>query len=106
MWKWISNAIDKRSLDHPEEYIRDSVNILKEKWCKKNGFGNDSRCFFCEYGAIANTEDTCLSCPGRLVDRNFYCVNSAYAFDIKPKKFYQKLLKLNAKRIAKRKAKK
>ena len=66
------------------------VCILKKEWVKENevsaGPGN---CFFCNYA------ETCLDCPGGLVDASFHCWNEKYDYETNPPAFYKELLRLN-----------
>lgn len=57
-------------------------------------------CFFCEYADehFDHQYRFCSQCPGRLVGKRFNCRNAAYNYREEPKKFYQKLLQLDAKR--------
>ncbi len=72
-----------------------SVVTLKLSWCIKNGFkGVRSYCFFCEF--THNADESCETCPGRLVDPEFCCGNLAYDYRSKPLLFYEKLLKLKS----------
>lgn len=98
MWKWIAKKAEQDS--------ELNVDDLKSEWLKKHPrFGkvyND--CFFCEYLEQHPTTDdeSCPTCPGRLVSKRFNCMdNVTYNFSYKPIKFYQKLVELNEKRKSK-----
>lgn len=89
MWKWIAKNW-KRS---------DNVVALKRKWLEKNGFTYGSiaaLCFFCDHARLASCTVDCRKCPGKLVNSRFYCMNESYNYYEKPKKFYAKLLHLDA----------
>lgn len=92
MWKWVA-----------EHYIEgiNTVEQLKEQWIEENGFRlkhTCSDCFFCDYSNRQKNTNCSVSCPGTMVAPRFDCFNSAYHYDDKPEKFYQKLLKMNQKR--------
>lgn len=93
MWEWVAEQI-KQGTDL-------DVDALKEKWLRKythiRSLYND--CFFCEYLKRHCTEGDCSTCPGKLVNKRFYCNNQTYHYDRKPLKFYQKLVKMNEKRL-------
>jgi hypothetical protein len=93
MWKDITTL---------SEYEDMSIIDAKESWMENNGYDYASStdyCFFCDY--TQEREVGCDSCPGRLVAPQFSCCNIAYHYEHKPKKFYQKLLKMDKKRRAK-----
>ena len=93
-WKWIVKQI-KAGDTH-------CVAILKRQWTTANGYDKDeieSECFFCEYCRFRNRG--CGHCPGKLVNKRFNCANTTYEYDVKPLKFYAKLLELDKKRKAK-----
>lgn len=89
MWKWISENWKKG----------DNVVTMKKRWLRNNGFNAGSiknYCFFCDYHS--NENEDCEICPGKLINSQFHCQNVTYNYYLKPKKFYAKLLHLNAKR--------
>jgi hypothetical protein len=81
-----------------------NVSSLKSIWRLKHGFhGTRTNCFFCEYADeyypfIGFIRTNCSHCPGRLISRSFNCCSRLYNYNGNPKKFYQKLLQLDAKR--------
>ena len=86
MWKWIAKNWKKG----------DNVIAVKKEWLENNGFDANeiySRCFFCNY-----CSGVCKHCPGVLTHPQFHCQNTSYDYYAKPKKFYAKLLHLDAKR--------
>lgn len=92
MWKWVSENYDPEAND---------VYGLKEQWMEENGFKlkhTASDCFFCDYADRQEDTACSVSCPGAMVAPRFNCDNDAYSFDEKPKKFYQKLLRMDQKR--------
>jgi len=94
MWKWIDKQIEKDK----DLYAGD----LKWQWLRENSIGTlHMGCFFCEYDLRESGEDHCISCPGKLINKRFECERVTYCWADKPRKFYQKLLQLNAKRKAK-----
>lgn len=102
MWRWIAKI--KKNERNVEVYA------LKKEWLKNHGFRCktiNSDCFFCEYvyghsRPIAN----CYLCPARKVDKEFDCVETSYDHSYYPVKFYNKLVSLNRKRLAKKRKKK
>lgn len=95
MWKWIAEQI---KIDHTQ-----SVSELKRLWLKNNKFHTlhlRSRCFFCAYAS--HFGNTCDNCPAKLIDKNFHCINQEYNYEFATIKFYQKLVRLNKKRLSKR----
>ena len=90
MWRWIAKVWTPDGLD---------VDILKVQWMKDNGFEDiESGCFFCD---ISKYIDSCIDCPGRLVNLHFKCSNWEYSWSYKPVEFYKELLRLNKIRKAK-----
>ncbi len=87
MWKWISENWNPGR----------SVEIMKRRWLKDHRFKNApiSHCFFCQHNAF---HADCSDCPGRLVSKRFHCENVSYDYYNRPKRFYAKLLELDAKR--------
>lgn len=83
------------------EYINMNVGDAKRKWKLANGYASKgANCFFCHYSQVTKTVISfCANCPGVLVDKTFNCCNRAYSYDIKPKKFYQELVRLNKIRL-------
>lgn len=83
MWKWISENYEETG---------ENVDRLKLRYMDDNErLGHvPASCFFCLYATL------CENCPGALVDPSFKCKNSEYHYQLKPKKFYQELLRLNA----------
>ncbi len=94
MWKWISENWKEG----------DNIVAMKRRWLVKNKFDANSinaYCFFCDYRF--DESFGCELCPGKLVNLRFYCQNKTYDYYSKPKKFYAKLLHLNAIRKGKNK---
>ena len=93
MWKWIVKQVDKGD--------ETGVEALKKEWLRTHGYDEyvSGSCFFCDYDRL-NGDDNhyCASCPGRLVLESFSCTDTFYNYYNKPKKFYKKLLELDAKR--------
>ena len=89
MWKWI-DKVWKPGM---------SVVVLKKEWLEKwmPAANINSDCFFCEYD-VQNGLESCNCCPGRLVNLRFTCDRKTYNYFKHPKKFYQKLLQLDARR--------
>ena len=92
MWKWVS-----------ENYIAglNTVEELKKRWLYENKIRMGWRglsCFFCDYSNHQKNKACSKSCPGAKVSPNFDCLNPAYYFTSKPRKFYQKLLRMDRKR--------
>ncbi|KKN01488.1 hypothetical protein LCGC14_1127170 [marine sediment metagenome] len=96
-WKWIDKQLDKDSLA--------GIVSLKRQWCRVKEFKDvTADCFFCEYNnqkGSAEDRDNCKNCPGRLINRKFYCDNGTYDYNRHPRKFYKKILGLNKKRLDK-----
>jgi len=95
MWKWIAENYDSEF---------NTVRQLKEQWMKENGFRlkyTYTDCFFCDYSNRQKDIECEVSCPGAMVAPGFHCGADAYHFDEKPKKFYQKLLRMDRKRRSK-----
>jgi hypothetical protein len=93
MWKWIDKTWQ----------LGMDIEALKEEWLNKYKpqLEIDSNCFFCDYEAQHNTNEIllcCKFCPGKLVSSRFSCMNKTYHYQNHPKKFYKKLLQLDAKR--------
>ena len=104
MWAWIAKERRKSR--------RLNVMDLKAKWRKKH-FPNKKikfNCFFCEYN-MQHKGSLCSECPARKIDSklgSFWCEEGrggpegTYWFS-RPIAFYNKLVSLNRKRLAKRK---
>lgn len=95
MWKWIAGQIEQGSTS--------TIDTLKAQWLRRHPrFGEIyNNCFFCEYlnQHPTNKKGDCPTCPGRLVNRQFNCMdNATYNFGKKPLEFYAKLLELDKKR--------
>lgn len=95
MWRWIAKQWRAGRRD---------VDALKREWLEKHGYKgikiyND--CFFCQYVAKLK-ELSCSFCPGRKIDIIFNCNRVEYNFKCNPIAFYNKLVSLNRKRLAKR----
>lgn len=92
-WKWLVKEIKA----HPDA----NIHVLKRKWVKLQGYGEDGvddDCFFCEYAGQREKfggEFGCRGCPARKVDKEFHCSNVDYNYCSKPIKFYKKILELN-----------
>lgn len=118
MWKWIVENLPC-SICRPASYeIEDLLIGMKQKWLHKIGKYEgyiENECFFCQFAIDKFAEDRsisrstrqndifdyCKCCPGVLVQRSFSCQAKAYAWNMRPEKFYKKLLELNSKRIQK-----
>lgn len=100
MWKWIAKQGRAGC---------DDIYALKYDWVKAHGFGDwvlCANCFFCEYAekiAIESDIPFCSNCPGQKVDCHFRCRGTDYEYAKHPIEFYNKLVSLNRKRLAKRK---
>jgi len=98
MWKWISE--NYRFFASPffnTEKAKDYYLTNIRKAIKKP----NADCFFCDYVDQEYREgglSKCSSCPGRLVDDKFHCVDELYSYTNHPVKFYKKLVSLNARR--------
>ena len=91
-WRWIV----KEKIAHKRRW----VSTLKVQWLHDNRFKDLSGdCFFCDYG---EAENSCRSCPGRLVDSSFSCQREAYHYIYNPFAFLAELLRLNRIRKAKK----
>ena len=106
MWRWII----KKLRINPELDIEE----LKDEWLEKHYPQIDlmSSCFFCEYDYQRRLKSKakrfwdCPFCPMRIVDKSlkaFCCLNTDFWYEKKPIAFYNKLVSLNRKRLAKRK---
>ena len=96
MWRWIAKMIREGS----ELFVSE----LKDQWLRDHGYEHEVwlTCFFCGY--IHHPKRTCdTNCPARMIDRNFNCHNPDYDYQSKPIAFYNKIVSLNRKRLAKRK---
>ena len=100
MWKWI---------DKVWEFDGAPVEVLKAVWMDDHGFEAtiEEDCFFCEYDVQQGCEieediDRCTYCPGVLVNALFHCTRKSYNYAEQPRKFYKKLLELDAKRKVKK----
>lgn len=96
MWKWIT------------ETWKPGMNVyyLKGQWLQAHDYEIKniiSDCFFCNYDVNHRKDEEfeCSSCPGKLVSKRFNCCRLSYCHNIKPLKFYKKLLQLDAKRKSK-----
>lgn len=111
MWKWISENLPIYFIKLNYSQRRYVVCDLKKKWLKSHHFKDKKNwCFFCEYSMAYSTAiKNCECCPGRLIQlrlKTYWCEhgrnenNNKYrlAWHWNPKAFYQRLLKLNAKR--------
>ena len=56
----------------------------------------ESKCYFCDF--TQHHTENCNSCPGKIVDTRFNCLNVSYHYDDSPKAFYRKILQLDKKR--------
>lgn len=110
MWKWIAKQIRKYKNFHQLSIAGKTEIIfqLKRKWCRKNKYNTlNFDCFFCEYAKNSSyTSRNCEeNCPARKIDKEFNCHNLKYDFIRRPITFYNKLVSLNKKRLAKKKKK-
>jgi len=103
MWKWIAKEVKNGS--------KDSNDVLKELWLEKNKkqwedwathswLEND--CPFCEYSYRKDKvgQHICTNCPARLLNpklRRYWCEGNV-SWQDDPRKFYQKIQRLNRKR--------
>ena len=103
MWRWI--AKQKR------EGSRKRTDVLKREWLRLHKIPTDAQpnnaCYFCEYNNEHNRggnqdTDTGCTCPGNRIDKKFDCCHSEYHFYKHPIAFYNKLVSLNRKRLAKK----
>lgn len=101
MWRWIAKMLRDGS--------RKSIDNLKIQWLKAHQYElgeNDEymtlNCFFCEYDEQQQRKGNCHFCPGKKVDEIFSCTNSMYCWSSDPIAFYNKLVSLNRKRLAKK----
>ena len=96
-WKWIIAELDRR--EKKGQVLDEDFDIddLKSLWMEKKSSGILCNCFFCQYSKN-NNDESCSDCPGKLVNRRFDCFNKTYHYMDKPRKFYAKLLELDAKR--------
>ena len=85
-----------------------SVACMKKEWFASHGFRKKryANCFFCEFAGGKpgvkkkdNISPDCKKCPGRLVSKRFDCRRETYAYYSKPRKFNQRIVSLNEKRI-------
>ena len=90
MWKWVSENYDGEV----------PMSQMKYKWLKENRFTKPIHgdCFFCDFAKDDPRDTGCHKCPGRLVSPRFTCTAVTYSYVTKTKKFYKKLLELDAKR--------
>ena len=95
MWRWIAKQIREGS--------KERVRNLKRIWVDKHGYTYIMEdCFFCEY--TRSHDVMCYpNCPGKKVDIGFSCTTHDNEWSIKPIAFYNKLVSVNRKRLAKRK---
>lgn len=94
MWKDVADEYEKYN---QQIFVSD----LKTQWIKNHGFclqNTWSDCFFCDYANRQKDTSCKTDCPGALVAPHFFCGNSAYNYSTKPRKFYQKLLRMDKKR--------
>lgn len=97
MWKFVAENYEGEAND---------IEWLKTIWTKKNKVEflfTRCDCFFCDYSNRQENVDCEVSCPGAKVSPRFHCCNKAYSFARNPKKFYQKLKRLDALRRRKEK---
>ncbi len=91
-WRWIAKEVRKSP--------KNNIDDLKEEWVGKYGFFDiDNNCFFCNYA-----EGNCDLCPARKVDKSFDCYTPEYNHKTMPIAFYNKLVSLNKKRLAKKRS--
>lgn len=92
MWKWISKRYDGSV----------GVETLKRMWMREHRFTKPriAGCFFCDYtGRDKDNFFLCEKrCPGKTISSRFDCQNKSYDYQSEPKRFYAKLLELDAKR--------
>jgi hypothetical protein len=97
MWKWIDWHVARKSVT--------DVDVLKEAYLRKNGiepYSMTNCCFFCDRASPQGSErPMCPNCPGRKVEKKFYCNDNIHSWDNKPRLFYAKLKELNKIRLAK-----
>ncbi len=93
MWRWLVKRGEKG----------DAIYSLKERWTIEHGYKKGeirNDCFFCEYNR--HRQYDCFTCPGTKIDNNFDCMNGEYHYKLQPRRFYNKLVSLNRKRLAKK----
>ena len=101
MWRWIAKEKRNGSLSH--------VSDLKIRWLESHGFDpSDLRdeCFFCEYDLRRydiGRNQVCSRCPAKKIAEWFDCADEDHHWACSPIAFYNKLVSLNKKRLAKRK---
>lgn len=93
MWRWIK----KQLMINPDANIW----TLKAQWLQQHDPSAKlpADCYFCKYQEAhhynRNDEGACSHCPGRMVDPQFICTCSDYAYDKNPVAFLHKLEQLN-----------
>lgn len=100
MWKWIAKQSESERFKSGEINLAD----LKVEWLEKHGPGYYiiGDCFFCHWNNKKGSGGPCKCCPGKAVDKSFICNDLRWDYFSKPKEFYEKLLKMNKKRLAKK----
>ncbi len=105
MWRWVAKQIrggSRKCIDNLKiqwlEAHRYELNEEDDEYIKLN-------CFFCEYEEqqlMKGERSSCDYCPGKMIDKSFSCVGSGYSWSGTPIAFYNKLVSLNRKRLAKK----
>lgn len=94
MWKWVAFQV---------EVLKDErgVHKLKRIWIEENAsefVDMLASCFFCENQK--NCGGCNENCPGKLVELDFNCCNTAHNYSSRPGAFYREILRLDAIRTA------
>ncbi|KKK82643.1 hypothetical protein LCGC14_2801350 [marine sediment metagenome] len=94
MWKWIAKQKREGSKKTPVQ--------LKYQWMSAHGLEEkiNADCFFCNY--ITANKKCDIYCPGVKIDKDFNCATSGCHWYHDPIAFYNKLVSLNRKRLAKK----
>ncbi|MHC4397755.1 MAG: hypothetical protein ACYS1A_19090 [Planctomycetota bacterium] len=100
MWRWIAKQ-KRKGCATP-------VWWLKTQWMEEHGYEDEEieeNCFFCDYAnhRQEDCEEDCDSCPARMVEKDFNCQDEVHHWARNPIVFYNKLVLLNRKRLAKKK---
>lgn len=97
-WRWIAEQVKKGASAGKD------IGDLKNEWIRKNGYPEDSNCFFCLWAEqqLPTLDTVCPNCPAKKIDKKFHCCEAIYDYWDKPLAFYTKLLKLNKIRTSKR----
>lgn len=99
MWRWVVRQVKAAKAKGKGWNVQD----LKTEWMEKQGYRpleikND--CFFCEHDG---RKGNCSLCPGRKIDKTFYCSHWDYSWEFRPTAFLARVNRLNKIRLAKKK---